>query len=295
MTATATTITVDSLPIASTIDPVQDRILIYTSSVTDIQGISRNVYLGLSSNPLGTTDSQSPQNKTFDNTNLLTIKATNLIIQDGTDTTKQAKFVASGITTGNTRNYTLPDYNATLASLAGTETLTNKTLTSPVVNTPTISSPTTTALSNSGGLTTDTLTITGVASVGGVLTPSGGLSANSVKSTALALSNVLDSTNGVKSYTNTNSGGGTGYYINLGGIKICWGLTGTFATSLATNYSISLPTSFFTTVQSSQVNVFNPTNAPTINAFVSATTSTLTMFINTANTNCQFQWFVIGT
>ena len=35
------------------------------------------------------------------------------------------------------RTFTLPDNNATIATLAGTETFTNKTLTSPVINTPT--------------------------------------------------------------------------------------------------------------------------------------------------------------
>ena len=37
------------------------------------------------------------------------------------------------------RTYTLPDYNATLATIAGTETLTGKTFTSPTINTPVIS------------------------------------------------------------------------------------------------------------------------------------------------------------
>ena len=102
-------------------------------------------------------------NKTLDNTTTLTIKAANLTIQDGTDIAKQAKFVASGIATANTRNITLQDADITMESTAGsqskvdthasvtathgatgaivgttnTQTLTNKTLTSPVVNSPT--------------------------------------------------------------------------------------------------------------------------------------------------------------
>lgn len=66
-------------------------------------------------------------NKTLDNSNVVTAKAANLTIQDGTDTTKQAKFVASGITTGTTRSYTLPNASDTLAVLATAQTLTNKT------------------------------------------------------------------------------------------------------------------------------------------------------------------------
>ncbi|MDH3381745.1 MAG: hypothetical protein OEL54_03515, partial [Flavobacteriaceae bacterium] len=46
-------------------------------------------------------------------------------IDDG-DNTKIMKLDSSGITTGNTRILTVPDYNGTIATLAGVETLTNK-------------------------------------------------------------------------------------------------------------------------------------------------------------------------
>lgn len=50
-------------------------------------------------------------------------------LQDATDATKQAKFdVPSGQTASTTRTHTLPAVDSTLASLAGTETLTNKTI-----------------------------------------------------------------------------------------------------------------------------------------------------------------------
>jgi hypothetical protein len=58
-------------------------------------------------------------------------------IQDNADATKQLAFEVSGIATATTRTLTAPNFNGTIATLAGTETFTNKTLTSPVINSPT--------------------------------------------------------------------------------------------------------------------------------------------------------------
>lgn len=63
--------------------------------------------------------------------------STTTIIDEG-DATKAGKFQVSGITTGNTRTLTWPDFDGTIATLAGTETFTNKTLTSPTLTTPKI-------------------------------------------------------------------------------------------------------------------------------------------------------------
>lgn len=84
---------------------------------------------------------QTLSNKTLDNSNAITVKDASFTIQDDSDTTKQAKFQLSGITTGTTRTFTVPDTSDTLVTLAATQTLTNKTLTSPTINTPTVSSP----------------------------------------------------------------------------------------------------------------------------------------------------------
>jgi len=73
-----------------------------------------------------TTDTLS--NKTLDNTSTLTIKDTLFTIQDDGDTSKQAKFQASGITTATTRTFTLPDANTTVVGTDVTQTLTNKSL-----------------------------------------------------------------------------------------------------------------------------------------------------------------------
>lgn len=76
-------------------------------------------------------------NKTIQSSTLESsdITADNTTLQDNADNTKKAKFDLTGNTTATTRTYTVPDFDATLATLAGTETLSNKTLASPSVTT----------------------------------------------------------------------------------------------------------------------------------------------------------------
>lgn len=61
-----------------------------------------------------------------------------LSIVDNVDATKVIKFQVSGIATATTRTFTWPNFDGTVSTVAGTETLTNKTLTSPTITTPTL-------------------------------------------------------------------------------------------------------------------------------------------------------------
>lgn len=74
------------------------------------------------------TASQTLTNKTHDNSNVYTTKVANATFQDGTDVTKQFKFIASAITTGTTQSVTIPNASGTLVMVSATQSIQNKTL-----------------------------------------------------------------------------------------------------------------------------------------------------------------------
>lgn len=190
---------------ASTIDPANDYLSIYTASATATQGINRNTLLNLTSQPVGISDTQTLSNKTIGDTNTILAKDGAFTLQNSSDITKQGVFSLAGLTTGNTRTYTLPNYNATLASLGGTETLTAKTLTSPTINSPTITNATISADSISGYTTTNTGNIYGIGISAGVITSANtiatgtivqnGVGASQLAATAITLGYVQIVTN----------------------------------------------------------------------------------------------------
>lgn len=187
-TATTEPLTVSSSQASLT----SDYIPIYSTALAATVAVNIENLLGIGSQVVSVNDPQILTQKTFNNTNAYTTKDTSFTLQNASSTTKQAQFLLSSITAGQTRIFTLPDYNGTVATRAGTETFTNKTLTSPV----------TTAISNSGGLGTDTITASGNVTVGGTL----GITGQTTMQGATAVPAGGASTAGLKFSTTANLG-----------------------------------------------------------------------------------------
>lgn len=152
---------------AGNVDQTADFLEITDTSATSSKKVSVLSLLNITGVPLGTSDTQNVTNKTLDNTNTITLKDTLFTLQDDGDTSKQAKFQLSGITTATTRTYVLPNASVTLASLTGTETLTNKTITSPAITGGTIDNSTVTVDSIAGHTSSTTGTVYGVSIASG--------------------------------------------------------------------------------------------------------------------------------
>lgn len=81
---------------------------------------------------------------------VIILKDSNFTIQDDSDTSKQVKLQASGISASTTRTWAFPDSNDTFVGLSSTQTLSNKTLTSPVLNGAVINTTVTAVTGTSG-------------------------------------------------------------------------------------------------------------------------------------------------
>lgn len=109
--------------------------------------------------------------------------------------------------------------------------------------------------------------------------------------------------NSVSSISNTGTAGGTIYYINLGGMKMAWGRTNSLTPAANTEvaYSITLPSGFFTTIQSSTASIDSAVGSVVNNIIMgnNISTSTISIYIrnNTAGAGVggTISYFVIGT
>jgi len=279
---------------AVTIDGNTNYLLIQPgNSSTAYKKINRNVFLGVTGQPVDISTVQSLTNKTLDNTNTITVKDSLFTMQDNSDTAKQAQFQLSGITTGNTRVYTLPDATTTLVGTGVTQTLTNKTLTSPTISGGTIDNSTVTVDSVAGHTSANSGTIYGITVTSGTI-PAAGLASSAVTTAKIADGAVTPAklTTGTGSswawtnYTPTFTGfssapAATGTrYIQMGKMVIvnysCFGgtsnatsLTATLPVTASTNGLGSYVRDFYCRVQD---NSATPTTAGLIEFDIGATT-----------------------
>lgn len=182
------------LPTANSIDGANDLLAIYTASAAATQAISRNTLLGVTGQPADISSAQNFTNKVLNNTNTVTLKDTLFTLQDDGDTTKQAKFQLSGLTTATTRTYTLPDVSDTLVTLGATQTLTAKTLTSPTISGGTIDNATVTVDSIAGHTVSNTGTVYGISVTTGQISSALTLTSSLTVSGATTLNNTLTTT-----------------------------------------------------------------------------------------------------
>lgn len=106
----------------------------------------------------------------------------------------------------------------------------------------------------------------------------------------------------VQSLTNTGTGGGTMYYVNLGGIKMLWGITNSISIGANTSASwgVNFPSSFFTTIQAAVCNTSAlSTNVDQYANFAATpSTSAGAGFIQNGGTaagSAGVSYFIIGT
>jgi hypothetical protein len=157
-------------PNASTIDAVNDELVIWTNSLSAVQNINRNTFLNLSSQPVGLSDSQTLTNKTLTSP---TISSPTL----------------SGTLTGTYTIGGTPTFPSSITQNTVSQTLTNKTLTSPTINSPTITNATISADTLTGYTVSNTGTIYGIPVTTGTISGTY-LTSGTVTSTQIATNGV---------------------------------------------------------------------------------------------------------
>ena len=233
-------LSINQLPSASTISGTADLIPIYTASLITTNAITRNTYLGITSQPVGVSDTQTLTSKTL-----------------------TAPIISSIVNTGT---LTLPTSTDTLVGRATTDTLTNKTLTSPVFVTPALGTPASGVLTNATGLPG-----TGIvsASITATQIANNTITATQIANGGVDYANLLSTifSGQIVSYANTGTAGGYIYYLNMGGFKVYFGYSGNTVTC-AGNTGTSV--TWVTKGETANIVGGSAAGAPTGNLFVTS-------------------------
>lgn len=107
---------------------------------------------------------------------------------------------------------------------------------------------------------------------------------------------------GVQSYVNSGSAGGTFFYVNLGGLKLLWGVTALPANATSTQYglTVNFPAGFFDSIQSITVSGAEQVGTNLLTSQVGGVSGTSYFGINVVHHNTtsstqKTNVFVIGT
>lgn len=236
---------------AVAIDAVNDYFLVDPAGTGVYKKINRNTIMGVTGTPADLSTVQVLTNKTIGNTNTITSKASLFKLQDQTDTTKQGNFSLAGITTATTRTWTLPNANVTLASLTGTETLTNKTITSPAITGGTIFNTSIAVDSISEFTSLNGVTVGGVSLKAGIVSTASSVGATAIANAAVQPQKLVASTGtgwAMSSWVPTLGGATLGNgvvearYIQIGKLVYCrFRFTLGTTSAITGDMSITLP------------------------------------------------------
>lgn len=221
------TATIQSYTSAGSTDAVNDYFVGYNNAAAAYRKYNRNTLLGITGNPVGTTDTQTLTAKT------LTAPTISAPVLAGT--------VTGTYTFGGT-----PTFPSSVVTLTGTQTLTNKTLTSPVITGGTISNATIT-VDTISGFSGASVSVAGVTMNAGIITTSGAVTSTSIAVGAVQPQALVTGTgtgwtwaSWTPTYTNLTVGNGTSTarFIQIGK-TVFFRLSVVFGTTSAVSGSVT--------------------------------------------------------
>ena len=245
--------------------------------------------------PTATNDTNSPSLSSGQgNQNNALIAIETLLGTNATQTEPIANSVLLGTGTGTSEWGALTSAYTSGSTGTGNFVLASSpTLASPTLISPTISNPTFTG--SLGGITASTATLSGLLTANGGITALTSFTATGLVNYTDLLSTIFSGQ--IQSYTNSGSAGGTFYYINLGGLKLLWGISASVnSTTTNTGYVVTFPSGFFSSVQGGLVTNLNENQENQSHGLIGLGTSGVTLeTASNLTTTAILSIWIIGT